>query len=325
MLQYILDNGYSGRYFWEQKGVKFEKLYSDLLDFVNSNTDSISVKEFENILLQSFSILNDGHSKIIGFKTTEFAKSKHVYFSEIVVEKQGLEYIVIQSLQSSIEVGMKYLDSLKYLFPTLSPTNKEHFLIGILSFEDVKNLNLSFDGKQRNIGLHRCRINSARNIEKAFESEKKENIEYIRISKLDDKYQYQLKKFSDYGKIAKGENIIVYNLMNIDGGNAIYPRLFTENLNTNAKGFDYMATLHSPVVNQAYMPGKNRWMKDMLPTEWLQEDVDLTKVPEEITQIIKDIRNENSTLKDHPLKYWDIIKNNIPEDGTFKGKFYTIY
>lgn len=323
-LKYILETGYCGRFYWGENGIDFNDLYLKLNELVQTSSDSVSVRSFENIIIRCFSELNDGHSKLEGFKTTEFAKSKHAYFADIVLEKQNNTYLVIQSKQSDIKPGMVYSGTINNLFLTLSPKNKEHYLLGTLTFSKVENLNLYFDGKARNVKLHRCKISTANNSDKVFDSEQKGNIIYVRVSKLDEKYQGTLKKFADYGSELKNKELIVYNLVNVDGGNAIYPRLFIENLNTNARGFDYMAVLHSPSVNQAYMPGKNLWMSTFLPKEWLVADVELDKLPRDIAQIIAEVRDENKKLRANPSINWEIVKNEIPETGSYKGRFITI-
>lgn len=322
--EYILETGYCGRFYWGKNGIDFNDMYLKLNELVQTSNDSVSVRSFENIIINCFSEINDGHSKLEGFKTTEFAKSKHAYFADIVLEKQNNAYRVIQSKQPDIKPGMIYSGSIENLFPTLSPKNKEHYLLGILSFTEVENLNLCFDGKDRNVNIHRCKISKAINSNKIFESEQKGNITYVRVSKLDEKYQSTLKKFADFGSELKNKELIIYNLINVDGGNAIYPRLFIENLNTNARGFDYMAVLHSPSVNQAYMPGKNLWMSTFLPKEWLETDVEIEKLPKDIAQIISEIRDENKKLKSNPSINWEIVKNEIPETGSYKGRFVTI-
>jgi hypothetical protein len=323
-LRYILETGYCGRFYWGENGVDFNDLYLNLSEFVESSTDSVSVRSFENIIINSLSKLNDGHSKLEGFKVTEFAKSKHAYFADIVLEKQNNTYRVIQSNQPDIKSGMIYSGSIENLFLTLSPENKEHYLLGMLSFSKVENLKLFFDGKVRIVKLHRCKISTAINSDKVFESEQKGDITYVRVSKLDERYQNTLKKFVAIGSELKNKKFIVYNLVNVDGGNAIYPRLFIENLNTNARGFDYMAVLHSPSVNQAYMPGKNLWMSIFLPKEWLVADVEIEKLPSDIAQIISELRDENEKLRANPSINWEIVKNEIPETGSFKGRFITI-
>ncbi|NLM67921.1 MAG: hypothetical protein GX180_12240, partial [Enterococcus sp.] len=289
ILRYILETGYCGRFYWGKNGVDFNDLYVNLSEFVESCTDSVSVRSLEDIIINGFSKLNDGHSKLEGFKITEFAKSKHAYFADIVLEKQNNTYRVVQSKQPDIKAGMIYSGSIDNLFLTLSPKDKEHYLLGILSFSKVENLKLYFDGKVRIVKLHRCKISTAiSSSDKVFGSEQKGNITYVRVSKLDERYQNTLKKFVDIGSELKNKELIVYNLVNVDGGNAIYPRLFIENLNTNARGFDYMAVLHSPSVNQAYMPGKNLWMSTFLPKEWLMADVEIEKLPGDIAQIISE-------------------------------------
>jgi hypothetical protein len=323
-LKYIIETGYCGRYYWGNNGVDFDELYIKLNNFIETSADSISVKGFENNIIENFANLNDGHSKLIGFKATEFAKSKHAYFADIVLENQNNKYVVVQSNQSLIKAGMQYSDSNDRLFLTLSPENKKHYLVGILSYNNIANLVVSFEGNNYNVQLHRCRISMANNSDKVYEIDIKDSITYVRVSKFEDKYQNQLKKFTNAGKKLKNKKLIIYNLINNDGGNAIYPRLFTENLNTYAKGFDYLATLHSPAINQAYMPGKNTWMSDYIPIEWLKEDVDLKKLPQEIAQIISDIRDENARLKQTPAISWEMIEDKTPESGTYKGRFITI-
>lgn len=324
VLTYILETGYCGRFYWGKNGVDFNDLYLKLNELVELSADSVSVRSFENIIINSLSKLNDGHSKLEGFKTTEFAKSKHAYFADIVLEKQNNIYRVIQSRQPDIKPGMIYSGSNDKLFLTLSPKNKEYYLLGTLSFKKVENLSVYFDSKVRDVKLHRCKISTAHNSDKVFESEQKGNLTYIRVSKLDEKYQNTLKKFADIGNELKNRELIIYNLVNVDGGNAIYPRRFIENLNTNARGFDYMAALHSPSVNQVYMPGKNLWMSTFLPKEWLVADVEIEKLPRDIAQIISEVRDENKKLRTEPVIRWEIIKNEIPETGTYKGKFITI-
>jgi len=323
-LKYIIETGYCGRYYWGNNGVDFEGLYTKLIDFIEVSADSISVKSFENIIIENFTNLNDGHTKLTGFKETEFAKSKHAYFADIVLEQQNNKLVVVQSNQPLIKEGMEYSDSSDKLFQTLSPTNKKHYLVGSLSYYNIDILDIRFNGEIYNIHLHPCRISIAKNSDKVFETTKKDSITYVRVTNFEDKYRNQLKKFVNSGKKLKNRELIVYNLINNDGGNAIYPRFFTENLNTNAKGFEYMATLHSPAINQAYMPGKNTWLSDNIPIEWLNGDVDPDKLPPEIAQTGQDIRNENTMFKQTPSVFWEIIENKVPETGTFSGRFITI-
>lgn len=323
-LKYIIETGYCGRYFWGNNGVDFEGLYIKLHDFIHSSADSVSVKSFENIIIGNFTNLNDGHTKLTGFKETEFAKSKHAFFAEIVLEQQNDKLVVVQSNQTLITEGMEYSDSSDKLFQTLSPTNRKHYLIGNLSYYDIDNLDVNFNGETYNIQMHPCRISAAKNSDKVFETTKNDSITYVRVKNFEDKYQNQLNKFAKLGRRIKNKKIIVFSLINNGGGNAIYPRLFIENLNTNAKGFDYMATLHSPSINQTYLPGKNTWLSDNIPIEWLKEDVDMDKLPPDLIQTILDIRKENAIFKQTPAVYWEIIENIVPETGTFSGKFITI-
>ena len=323
-LRYILETGYCGRYYWGKHGVDFNDLYDRLNDLVKSSGASVSVRNFENTIINNLSELNDGHSKLEGFKITEFAKSKHVYFADILLEKQDTLYRVIQSKQSDIGPGMIYAGSHDNLFLTLSPKDKEHYLLGTLSFNKVENLRVEFDGTVRDVKVHRCKISTADNSDQVFESEQQGNITYVRVSTLDEEYRNSLNQFVDLGRELKSRELIIYNLVNNDGGNAMYPRLFTENLNTNARGFDYMAVLHSPAVNQAYMPGKNLWMSTFLPKEWLGADVEIEKLSQDIAQIKSEVLAENTELRTEPIVRWEIIKNDIPEMGSYQGKFITI-
>jgi hypothetical protein len=98
MLQYLFDNAYSGRYYWEQNGFNFNNYYQKLHDFVDSfPNDTVDVRKLENYIYNKLYPINDGHTAIVGFSFQGLYRSVKPYYAEIIIEKKNNKYIVIES------------------------------------------------------------------------------------------------------------------------------------------------------------------------------------------------------------------------------------
>jgi hypothetical protein len=185
MVQYLFDNAYSGRDYWENNGIKFEFLTKELKKYVDTcSSNLIDVKTFEDILCNFLSPINDGHTTIVGFKTHELIKWLKPYFAEIVVEKRDNKFIVIESNQTNIKYGSEYIDSPEYLFKTLSKKGAEQYLIGKLSAEKTDSLHIKFSTGNYPLCLHVSKIEKVKVDErdKIFECDTIREVPVIRIS-----------------------------------------------------------------------------------------------------------------------------------------------
>ena len=139
IFQYIMDNSYSGREYWQNHGVDFNKIYENIRSFINSH-NQIHKSELYNLYYSQLKGIHDGHLSIMSHGTCgRFQCNYKAYFSDVLLEKIDDAYEVIYSSISDILVGNRFnLQQLEgKLFKTLSPTGKEHYLLGCRSWEAI--------------------------------------------------------------------------------------------------------------------------------------------------------------------------------------------
>jgi hypothetical protein len=150
-----------------------------------------------------FNQVHDGHFRILGtVSSTNFYKHKDAYFSYILLEqdRNTNRYIVIDSLEDAIDIRSEFTEDNKenFLFQTLSTEGKKQYLVGMLSYEDIDRIDLSFNNAIISIPLHPCRtgINEDNN-DLIFSLEFIQQIpvaEIVKWLKEKDSYQYYLQK-----------------------------------------------------------------------------------------------------------------------------------
>ncbi len=327
MFKYLIKTAYSGKTYWEKQGVDFNICFQELKGLVKKNkTDSISVRLFEDIIYNNLKSINDGHSRITGFKNRELKKRIMPFFTDLVIEKRGDKYFVIQSSLDDIIVGDEYIDSTKYLYKTLSKIDTKQYLIGLLKYENPKFLKLKFNSGNHNLPLHQCRIGEI--YDKANDPvlilDSIEDIPIIRIRKFHGENNIEeIKQFVDYGTKLRNEELFILNLINNSGGNSDWGNKFITNLNDVVIDKGYVFKLYSPSICQAFIPNKNIWaLKYMLPA-WYNNDGYLTdSCPSETKIFFDEMSKLNSQFIEKPMRYWKITNRNINQNeiGTYKGK-----
>ncbi len=327
MFKYLIKTAYSGKAYWEKQGVDFYKCFRELKHLVKGSiTDSISVAEFEDIIYNHLKYINDGHSRIIGFKNRELKKRIMPYFTDLVIEKRNNKYIVLQSKLSDIMVGDEYIDSTKYLYKTLSKKDTEQYLIGLFEYNNPQFLKIKFNSGIYNLPLHQCRIGQIwdKANDPALFVDSLEDIPVIRIRKFGGKkYIKEIKQFVDYGTKLRNEDLFVLNLINNSGGDSEWGNKFITNLNDVVIDKGYVLRLYSPSICQAFIPNKNNWALKFMPATWYTDDGYLTdSCPSETKVFFDEMSKLNSQFKEKPQRYWEIENRNIEHDkiGTYKGK-----
>ncbi len=300
MLEYLLETSYSGRKYWGNNGVDFPGTYKKLREFVNKQDEKVSVLEFENMITKSLKGIFDAHFAIKGKKSHLFYSHQDAYFTGILLEKQGDDYVVIESGNKQVPKGAKFIteEKDKYLFKTLAPTGKEHFLVGILSFGEITSLDLAFDSGKVTVPCHISLLNSNKKHKgKAISVYRKDNIAIVRTSNFSSRFDQELKKIESYGKELKNQEKFIWDLRWNCGGCTNYPMNFVENLNNLAEWKAYGARLASPGTLQSRR------------------------------LYTRSERGENKkgileAIKKEPLRKWNIIKYSPDnsKNGSYKGK-----
>jgi hypothetical protein len=255
IFEYLVNTSYSGLEYWSYHGADFKSYFSKLRAFVNQK-DTIPIGGFEEEWVKFLDLIRDGHISLIGKKRHDAYEHKSVYYCDIVVEEtyKG-KFKVIDSRFDSVRVGDLFTqkDPEKYLFKTLSPPGKNHYLIGTLSYNPVNPQQISFNNRIIEVPFFESRLTFAKfNDTAPFYIERKNNIPIVRVSSFANEIYPDMKKFMESGNYLKNEKQIIVNLMNNGGGASLFPQTFMENLNGTTLWESYWATLSSPSIIKYY-------------------------------------------------------------------------
>ncbi len=322
-LRYILDNAYSGRFYWQQRGVDFQGGYDVLRRYVEATGSSeIDTREFERQIYTAFKGINDPHTAIIGHEVSEFFTRIRQYFASFVLAKQGNRYVVVQSAEQDVPVGSVYVDTDERLFPTLSPAGSQHYLFGGMSTTPYAQTTARFRHGTMTVAMHPSRIGNIQydRLNNIIELSRFRNVPVVRSSSfwVEGKLK-ELESFSEHGKQLRNEPFFIWNLLANDGGITQYPFKFIENFNSIAQEGSWEAHLHSTPIAQAYLPGKNGWSS--WPSAWLDDATPMSEIPEYKRAHVEQVRQQKVDLVANPRRYWVVVRDN-PEQkfGDYKGK-----
>lgn len=326
MIRYIIDNAFSGRDYWQSRGIDFNSLYNKLVKITEtSKDDKVSTAEIEDIIFNHLSSINDGHTVIVGFKQRELVQNLIPYYSEIIIEKKGDKFIVISSNQADVKSGTEYKDSKHFLFKTISGKGSEQFLIGKQSTKNINALSIKFESGTASLNLHPSRIGnlSFENLPNLFEIDTISIIPVVRSSSFSNtRDEKHLKQFMDAGKWFKDKPVFIWNIMDNRGGDGYFPGTFIENFNTVSQEDASILTLHSPVINQCYWKGKNSWLPwpESVMKGLRDDNYPLDSIPSFKREKIRGIRQEKPFVKSNPIKYWEVEPQPKRKPGNYKGK-----
>jgi len=310
MFEYLLSTAYAGFEYWQYKEIDFKKYFADLKDFIQKkDKDTVSTYEFERELTEILKQIYDGHIALMGLRYNHAYRHKAIYYCDILVERTDNGVLkVIDSQNDKVKVGDIFTqdDVEKYLFKTLSPADKVHYLIGTLSFNNVVSLELSFNNKTIQIPFHKSRLLYTRFINsKPSYIERKENIPVIRVASFENQLYADMKNFTELGNELKNEDTIIVNLFNNGGGSSVFPKTFIQNLNSNSEWEMSWAMLTSPAITQYYANYDLSPMSDISP---------------EYKNLIKTNSEKNEEFRKSPVKSWEFGSNQGQnKQGSYKG------
>jgi len=251
MFEYLLKTSYAGLEYWENRGVDSGSFFSNLRDAIRRR-NTLRTQDFEGELSSILKRIHDGHIALIGLGYNHAYRHKAVYYCDILVEESdGGVLRVKDSETDGVRSGDLFTerDREKYLFPTLSPTNKRHYLIGLLSFDVVRSKKLSFNDEAVEIPFHKSRLMYARPSDpQPFYIDRVSSVPIVRVTSFADNLYPDMERFMDSGNNLRNERIIVVNLLYNGGGSSVFPQTFIRNLNGTAQWEIHWARLTSPAI-----------------------------------------------------------------------------
>jgi hypothetical protein len=309
MFEYLLTTSYSGFEYWEHRGIDFKSYFAQVKDFI-SGKDTVYCYEFESELSQILKQIYDGHIALVGTGYNHAYRHKTVYYCDILVEKtdDGL-FKVIDSKFDSVQRGDLFTqqDAEEYLFKTLSAKGKNHYLVGVFTFDIITSRKLSFNGKLIQVPFHGSRLKYAKfNDPEPFYIEWENNIPVVRVTSFADRLYPEMKKFMSSANELRNENTIIVNLFYNGGGSSVFPQGFIQNLNGTIQWETYWATLKSPAITEFYAKYDLNSGPDISPN---------------FKNLILSHKNIYEEYRKTPVKSWEFAATHKQNrSGSYSGK-----
>jgi len=312
LIEYLFENAYSGRYFFEQNGtVDFPAMYKALRRLADGEKE-VSPVVMEDILVERLSgIRNDDHLGIIGRHHTRFFKAPPtVFFTDVLLEQRDKNWVVLRSEEPEIKLGAVYRGTAESLFPTLSPIGRHHALLGIRADKNPGEAEFTFKGATVSLPLHPCRIAGykaradselpciAGRADGPFDVQEREGIPVVSLRTLH-RHEEELTKFSNYGTCLKESARFVFDLCGNGGGNSSFGNRFLRNIN-GATYTDYEGTVYANLFSPAILQARLFCRDHSTPEQWEKDVAEI----------------ESST----PERLWEIKTIHEEEPATYKGK-----
>lgn len=251
-LLYLINNSYCGKEYWEKQGISFDLCYNEIADYISEN-DEIYISDFCRKIHLSFNKgIVDNHFSFASPLTGRLGYSKQfsAYFANFVVEKTDNVYKVVRSNDDTVKIGSLVEGKGDCFYKTLSPKNKEYFLVGCRSFAIVKSIQLQIDGKYQNIPVHRCRaIRKSEQFDICMKLSMVNSVNIYRSNCCD--YLNSLNENTDFsamGKKHRKDKVLVLDYLSNQGGYNRITREFIKGLNDYVHCEEHCAKLVSPVT-----------------------------------------------------------------------------
>lgn len=268
-LCYIMNNRYSGKDYWERKGINFDSCYNEISKGIGEDNE-IYIGDLCRIIHRTFDIgIVDNHLSFASPSTGKlgFSKKYSAYFTNIIAEKRGGEYIVYKSNEAGIKTG-DIINSKENLYPTLSPIGRSFYLVGRSSWTSLNFINIKVNEKEVTVSVHRC--GAVKKIEEDYiclQHTNLQGIDVIRSNCCESNEAYVEENVIDFGnKFSKTKALIWDNLSNC-GGYSRYPKNFIKGLNGYVNSEEYCAKLISPITENKAC--KREWiLNDAKPYDY---------------------------------------------------------
>lgn len=253
-LKYLFNNAYSGREYWERKGIDFGAIYNKIENIIDRSSGRVRSEEIENALASALTPIVDGHLSIVGESVHNFCPHLDAYFTDIIVRQQANgAYSVRYSPSSHITRGTLFTGSKNDLFPTLSPTGVKEYLLGRLSRTTIIDLETSFNDRKVVLPLHRSYVSLPDSAigSGVFSEYDLNGLHILGVSSFDSYYSNQLRAFANSASKQRLRQTFLLNLTGNTGGNSGYPEAFFKGLFGVALWPILAANLVSPPILQA--------------------------------------------------------------------------
>ena len=258
-LRFLMDNRYSGKDYWQWKGIDFSVCLANVEKYLASQ-EKVYISDFCRKIHQEFDVgIVDNHLSFASPFTgrLHFSKQFAMYFADLLLEKRGEKYIVIESKEKGVVSGDQ-VESKDKLFPTLAPEGKERYLVGERAFQELSEITISVNGEAVSVPVHRCLAGTKTEKNDVCMRHKRiriqvrgkaEEVDIFRSNCCD--FVGELTEDTDLeemGRKCRNSRVVILNYLSNEGGYNRITRDFIKGLNDYVHCEEYSMKLVSPVT-----------------------------------------------------------------------------
>lgn len=240
--QFVIENGYSGYGNWRKD--EFDKAFIELKKVISSNSNKyLYIKEFLDTIKSHFSFIFDGHLAI----TTEeygigFYKALDTFVSSYFLKEHQDGFLISDTNQV-----LSFKDASIKIFPSIK-NGERGYLVGVRSYNEVKNLEVFIDGQITKISLHKIKSSNYKKnkVEINIISDK---VAYVKNSTFIGDNQNDLDTMYKIGKKLSNYSNVIWDLSNNMGGNAEFAKQFIKGLSGCCSDRNKIYQLQSTLVH----------------------------------------------------------------------------
>ncbi|MCL1826626.1 MAG: S41 family peptidase [Candidatus Cloacimonetes bacterium] len=315
LLYYFINTAYAGKDYFENQGVNFASNYDRAKKSISD--DTMTIDQLNESLSLLFEGVYDGHIALYysdGDNNYGKVFQRHFseYFADVLVEK-AMGYVVLKSSYSGLSEGdiIAEYKNKQIFFPTLSPTGKEHYLLGLRSWVPVDSMVIGvliskergYEYTSMSVPLHKAKEPSVSENTKFTSKEIGTHtvVTSTTFASGGDDIKLVETEMYEAGISLAQKPYFIWNTAKHQGGEVSYLTSFYKGLNDKAYAEMYRATLYSPAFNN--------FVDSQIPAEYHYFFPDL---------------NINSNLRKFVLRNDDelIGINNVPP--SYEGSVYLL-
>lgn len=216
-VQYVLENAYSGYSYYDE--ALFRTAFLSVLDELNT-LEKITPNKLIDLICKHLSFISDGH---LSLSTQDYGKGfykmEQTYVSDLLLSKTDDCYL---DLCSGKPVSF---DSTLRIFPTVSMSGSDAYLLGIRSKEQIDAISVRLGNTEEVLPVHKIRSHATTeqfSVEECYH----EDTAIITCSSFVGDSDAQMKKLYEIGKKCRSYKHVIWDLSNNLGGNSELPKQF---------------------------------------------------------------------------------------------------
>lgn len=216
-VQYVFENAYSGYSYYDE--TFFRTAFVSVLEELNS-FNKITPNELIDLMCKHLSFISDGH---LSLSTQDYGKA---FYKKVQTYVSDLTLTETDGCYFDLHTGKPVsFDSTLRIFPTVSMSASDTYLLGIRSREQIEEISVRIGNMEEILPVHKIKSHPTAE-EHLVEESYLGDTAIITCSSFVGDSEAQMNKLYEIGKKCRDYKHVVWDLSNNLGGNSKLPKQF---------------------------------------------------------------------------------------------------